>query len=96
MELRAYSDVDYGSDSIDCKSVIGFCVFLGNSLISWKSSKQSIVSLASIEAEYHTMTSTTKEIVWLRWLLADMGVFLSHHTLMYCDNKSAIQIVHTI
>ena len=38
------------------------------------------------------MTFTTKEIVWLRWLLVDMRVFLSHPTPIYCDNKSAIQI----
>ena len=42
------------------------------------------------------MTSTTKEIVWLRWLLADMGVFLSHPTPMYCDNQSSIQIAHNL
>jgi hypothetical protein len=40
------------------------------------------------------MTSTTKEIVWLRWLLADMRVFFSHPTLMYCDNHSSIHIAH--
>jgi hypothetical protein len=44
--------------------------------------------------EYCAMTSTTKEIVWLRCLLADMGVFLSHPTPMYCDNQSSIQIAH--
>jgi len=40
------------------------------------------------------MTSTTKEIVWLHWLLADMGFSLSHPTPMYCDNQSSIQITH--
>jgi len=40
------------------------------------------------------MASTTKEIVWLRWLLADMRVFFSHPTPMYCDNQSSIQIAH--
>jgi hypothetical protein len=40
------------------------------------------------------MTSTTKEIVWLRWLLVDMGVSFSHPTPMYCDNQSSIQIAH--
>jgi hypothetical protein len=40
------------------------------------------------------MTSTTKEIVWLHWLLADMRVSLSHPTPMYCDNQSSIQIAH--
>jgi len=40
------------------------------------------------------MTSITKEIIWLHWLLADMMVSLSHPTHMYCDNQSSIQIAH--
>ena len=94
MELRAYSDVDHGSDPIYRKSVTGFYIFLGDSLISWKSKKQSIVSQSSTEVEYCAMTFTTKEIVWLCWLLADMGVSFSHPTPMYCDNQSSIQIAH--
>ena len=46
------------------------------------------------EAEYRVMASTTKEIIWLHWLLADMRVSLSHLTPMYCDNQSSIQIAH--
>jgi len=42
------------------------------------------------------MTSITKRIVWLRWLLADMRVFFSHPTVMYCDKQSSIQIVHNL
>ena len=63
-------------------------------LISWKSKKQYIVSLSSTKPEYRARTSTTKEIVWLCWLLTDIRVFLSHPSHMYCDNKSAIQIAH--
>ncbi|XP_031259009.1 uncharacterized protein LOC116117099 [Pistacia vera] len=80
LELRAYSDADHGSDPTDRKSITGFCIFLGDSLISWKSKKQSIVSQSSTEVEYRAMASTTKEIVWLHWLLADMGVFFSSHS----------------
>jgi len=87
-------DIDHDSDSTNRKSLTGFCIFLGDSLISWKSKKQSIVSQSSTKAEYRAMTSTTKEIVWLRWLLADMKVFFSHPTPMYCDNQSSIQIAH--
>jgi hypothetical protein len=92
LELCAYSDADHDCDPTDRKSVTGFCIFLGDSLISWKSKKQSIVSQSSTEVEYHAMTSTTKEIIWLRWLLADMGVSPSHPTPMYCDNQNSIQI----
>jgi hypothetical protein len=42
------------------------------------------------------MTSTTKKIVWLCWLLADMRVSLSHHTPLYSDNQSSIQIAHNL
>jgi hypothetical protein len=94
LELRAYSDADWAGDPTDRKSTTGFCIFLGDSLISWKSKKQDIVSRSSTEAEYRAMASTTTEIVWLRWLLSDMGIPLSEPTPMYCDNKSAIQIAH--
>jgi hypothetical protein len=94
LELRAYSNTNHGSDPTDRKSVTGFCIFLGDSLISWKSKKQSIISQSSTEAEYRVMASTTKEIVYLRWLLADMRVSFSHPTPMYCDNQSFIQIAH--
>lgn len=38
------------------------------------------------------MTSIICEIVWLYWLLGDIGVSFSLPTLIDCDNKSAIQI----
>ncbi|GKV29674.1 hypothetical protein SLEP1_g38579 [Rubroshorea leprosula] len=34
--LRAYSDADWAGDPSDHKSTIGYCLFLGNSLISWR------------------------------------------------------------
>jgi hypothetical protein len=44
------------------------------------------------EAEYHALTDTTSELLWLRWLLQDLGVSTSSATHIYCDNRSAIQI----
>ena len=90
MEIRAYSDANYDNDPTDRKSVTSLYFFLVDSLISWKSKKQPIVSLSSTESGYRVVISTTKEIVWLRWLLADVRLFLSHLTPMYYDNKSAI------
>ena len=37
---------------------------------------------------------TTFEILWLRWLLADLETSQSSHVDLYCDNRSAIQIAH--
>ncbi|XP_026458922.1 uncharacterized protein LOC113359522 [Papaver somniferum] len=92
--LHAYSDSDWAGDITYRRSTTGYCVFLGNSLISWRSNKQSIVSRSSAEAEYRALAHTTSEIVWLRWLLEDMGVHLSEPTPLCCDNKAAIRIAH--
>ena len=92
LELCAYSDADWDGDHHDRKPTTRFCIFLGESLISWKSKKQDVVSRSSTEAEYHAMVVTTCEIIWLRWLLVDMEVHISSSTPLHCDNKSAIQI----
>lgn len=55
----------------------GFCILLGNSPISWKSKKQSVVARSSAEAEYRAMALTTCEVLWLLQLLKDIGV--PHH-----------------
>jgi len=52
-----------------CKSVTDFYIFLGDSLISWNNNKQYVVSQSFTKSEYRDMTSTTKKIIWLRWLL---------------------------
>jgi len=41
------------------------------------------------------MTTTTKEIVWLRWLLIDTRVSLSHLISMYCDNQNLFRLLKT-
>ena len=42
--LSGYSDVDWAGDPIDCHSITGYYFFLGDSLISWQSKKQTVTS----------------------------------------------------
>lgn len=76
LELRAYTDADWAGDPTDRRSTTGFCIFLGSSLISWRSKKQAVVSRSSTEAEYRAMADTSAEIVWLRRLLRTLGIDL--------------------
>lgn len=92
LQLHAYSDSTWASDPIDRRSVSGYCIFLGSSLIAWKSKKQTAVSRSSAEAELRALATTTSEIVWFRWLLADLGVSYDTPASLLCDNTSAIQI----
>ncbi|XP_019184653.1 PREDICTED: uncharacterized protein LOC109179610 [Ipomoea nil] len=90
--LKAFSDSDWGACVYTKKSVTGFCIFLGNALISWKSKKQPTVSKSSSEAEYRALATTTCEIQWLSFLLTEFGVQNDEEVAIYCDSKSAIAI----
>ena len=67
---------------------------LGDSLISWRSKKQTVVARSRAEVEYRALAATTAELIWLHWLLQDLGVDCSSATKLHSDNRSAIQIVH--
>ncbi|WKA06381.1 hypothetical protein VitviT2T_024283 [Vitis vinifera] len=92
--LRAFSDADWAGDPTDRRSTTGYCFLLGSSLISWRSKKQTFVARSSTEAEYRALADTTSELLWLRWLLKDLGVSTSSATPLYYDNQSAIHIAH--
>ena len=67
-------------------------MFIGDSLISWKSKKQSTVSKSSAKAEYMAIGSAASEIIWLDQLLKDFRVIPSSTSVLYCDNQAAIHI----
>lgn len=90
--LRPYYDSDWAGYPLTRRSTTGYCVFLGPSLISWRSKRQKTVSLSSVEAEYRAMTRACCELTWLRYLLRDLGVLHQELALLHCDNKAALHI----
>ncbi|GJW96829.1 putative ribonuclease H-like domain-containing protein [Tanacetum coccineum] len=56
-DLQAYTDSDYAEASLDRKSTIRGCQFLGCRLISWQYKKQTVVANSTTEAEYVAASS---------------------------------------
>ncbi|KAL0393332.1 UNVERIFIED_CONTAM: Retrovirus-related Pol polyprotein from transposon RE2 [Sesamum radiatum] len=92
LHLSAYTDADWGACVDSRRSVTGYFVFLGSSLISWKSKKQNSVSSSSAEAEYRAMAATVCELQWISFLLRDLCVPVATPIPFWCDNQAVLHI----
>ena len=63
--LMGYSDSDGAGNMTDQKSTSGFVFLPGGGAISWKSKKQTIVVLSTIEVEYISASEASREALWL-------------------------------
>nr|GEY58381.1 ribonuclease H-like domain-containing protein [Tanacetum cinerariifolium] len=65
-DLVAYTDSDYTGASLDKKSKIGGCQYLGSRLISWQCKKQTMVANFTTEAEYVAAFSCCGQVLWIQ------------------------------
>jgi hypothetical protein len=88
--LSAYSDADWAGCPDSQRSTLGYCVFLGDNLVSWSSKRQTTVSRSSMEAEYRAVAHAVAETCWLRQLLQELHAPISSATIVFCDNVNAV------
>ncbi|GJY94295.1 putative ribonuclease H-like domain-containing protein [Tanacetum coccineum] len=91
-DLVAYTDSDYAGASLDRKSTIGGCQFLGCRLISWQCKKQTVVANSTTEAEYIAASNCCGQVLWIQNQLLDYG-YNFMQTKIHIDNESTICIV---
>ncbi|GJT08023.1 ribonuclease H-like domain-containing protein [Tanacetum coccineum] len=89
-QLIAYSYADWAGCPATCQSTSGYCVFLGDNLLTWSSKRQDTLSHSSAEAEYRGVANAVAETSWIRNLLRELHTPLFTATLVYCDNVSAV------
>ena len=91
--LYAWSDAAYLTHQ-DSRLHSGLWFSLGEDTGTFhaRSNKQTMVTLSSTEAETNAAVEATKDIVYFRGLLAELGFPQSEPTPLYVDNKSLISL----
>ena len=90
-QLHAWSDAAYLTHR-DSRSHSGVCFSLGDNtgVFHARSNKQTMVTLSSTEAETYAAVEATKDIVYFRAILEELGFPQLQPTPLYVDNKSLI------
>jgi hypothetical protein len=91
LTLRGYSNADFAGCRLDHRSTSRTCQFLGSSLVSWSSRKQSSVAQSTTEAEYVAAASCCFQLLWMISTLHNFGLRFARVPLL-CDSTSAISV----
>nr|GFA01992.1 putative ribonuclease H-like domain-containing protein [Tanacetum cinerariifolium] len=91
-DLVAYTDSDHARASLDKKSTIGGCQFLGCRLISWQCKKQNMVGNSITKAEYIDAFNHYGHVLLNQNQLMDYR-YNFMQTKIHIDNESNICIV---
>ena len=88
---RGYTDSDWAAYKIKRWSITGYFFKLANGIFSWCTHAQKTVALSSTEAEYMAMSDCSKQAMWIKTLLSELGLTLGAIPI-YGDNQGSIFI----
>jgi len=92
VKLKRFTDLDWAGSAVDRKSTSRCCFSLGSTMVSWFNKKQTSVALSTVEAEYIAACATSKEVVWLQKLLADLSGHELNLIVIFCNNQSCVKL----
>ena len=88
--VKCYCDSDFAMDLIDRRSTSGAILLVNMSPVSWFSRKQKCLSQSTLESEFVAANEATKEAIWLRHFLEELGEGYVSPMALYCDNTGTV------
>lgn len=93
-QLVGYTDADYAGCLSTRRSRSGYVFLFNGTPISWSSQRQEVVALSTAEAEYIALFQGTKESVWLRRMMNELGL-KQNCVPIFVDNQAAIKLANS-
>ncbi|XP_048231321.1 secreted RxLR effector protein 161-like [Ricinus communis] len=92
LEVIGYSDSDFAGCVDTRKSTLGYIFLLAEGTISWKSVKQSVIVVSTMETEFVACFEATVHGIWLQNFILGLGIVESIARLLKirCDNSAAV------
>lgn len=90
--VSVFADTTF-TNELDRHSRYGFTVFLGACLISWISKCTTMVCLSTSEAEFVAATEATKDVIWIRDFLNELGLLPTSASTIYEDNQACVAMI---
>ena len=90
--VRLYGMSD--SDWTTRRSTSGYAFFMAGATVAYMSKQQPVVAMSSFEAELMSACAACLEAVFLRALMADLGMPCDGPTWIGVDNKAVVDVSH--
>ncbi|CAI7916551.1 unnamed protein product [Closterium sp. NIES-54] len=90
--LTRHADAFWVDDSATQRSSQGYTFSLGSGSVFWRSSRSSSVLSSSCEAEIYAGAMAAQELLWLTYLLTNLGEQPHSPPDLYVDNKALIAL----
>ncbi|GJY61054.1 ribonuclease H-like domain-containing protein [Tanacetum coccineum] len=84
-QLTTYTDAEWAGCPVTRRSTSGYCVFLGDNLLSWSAKRQATLSRSSAEAEYRGVANVVAETAWIQLDIQFVHDFVA---------KGLVQVMH--
>ncbi|KAJ9567517.1 hypothetical protein OSB04_003483 [Centaurea solstitialis] len=90
--IEGYCDANWISNNSESKSTSGYVFMLGGASISWKSSKQTVNTRSTMEAEFVALDKAVEEPEWLKSFLEGIPLWPKPVTAIgiHCDSMAAL------
>jgi hypothetical protein len=88
-----YSDASLGGDEDEQRSTGGFAIMMGTGAVVWGSRLQHHTAMSSTESEYVNASLVGAEVMWMRYMMEELGYDMSTASPLFMDSNSAAQVV---